>query len=67
VKPGAASLIRRVEDEEIAAIIGQWPPAFEAMHARTLDFAAHEPLVEVVRAFVEDDLAATRAERGLPG
>ena len=66
VKPGAASLIRRVEDKEIAAIIGQWPPAFEAMHARTLDFAAHEPLVEVVRAFVEDDLAATRAERGLP-
>jgi nucleoside-diphosphate-sugar epimerase len=67
VKPGAASLIRRVEDKEIAAIIGQWPPAFEAMHARTLDFAAHEPLVEVVRAFVEDDLAATRTERGLPG
>jgi D-erythronate 2-dehydrogenase len=67
VKPGAASLIRRVEDKEIAAIIGQWPPAFEAMHARTLNFAAHEPLVEVVRAFVEDDLAATRTERGLPG
>jgi D-erythronate 2-dehydrogenase len=67
VKPGAASLIRRVEDKEIAAIIGQWPSAFEAMHARTLNFAAHEPLVEVVRAFVEDDLAATRTERGLPG
>lgn len=30
-----------------------------------LDFAAHEPVVEVVRAFVEDDLDATRAERGL--
>jgi len=67
VKPGAASLVRRVEDKDIADIIGQWPPAFEAMHARTLDFAAHEPLVEVVRAFVEDDLAATRTERGLPG
>jgi hypothetical protein len=36
------------------------------MRARTLDFAMHEPLVDVVRAFVEDDLAATRAERGLP-
>jgi len=59
-------LIRRVEDKEIADIIGQWPPAFEAMHARTLGFAAHEPLVEVVRAFVADDLDATRAERGLP-
>jgi D-erythronate 2-dehydrogenase len=66
VKPGASSLVRRVEDQEIAAIIGLWPPAFEAMRARTLDFAMHEPLVEVVRAFVEDDLAATRAERGLP-
>jgi nucleoside-diphosphate-sugar epimerase len=67
VKPGASSLVRRVEDLEIAAIIGLWPPAFEALRARTLDFTMHEPLVEVVRAFVEDDLAATRAERGLPG
>jgi nucleoside-diphosphate-sugar epimerase len=66
VKPGASSLVRRVEDKEIAAIVGLWPPAFEAIRARTLDFAMHEPLVEVVRAFVEDDLAATRAERSLP-
>jgi hypothetical protein len=36
------------------------------MRARTLGFATHEPLVEVVRAFVEDDLEATRAERALP-
>ena len=42
----------------------RWGPA---AYPRTLDFAAHEPLVEVVRAFVEDDLAATRTERGLPG
>ena len=67
VKPGASSLVRRVEDQEIAAIVGLWPPAFEALRARTLDFTMHEPLVEVVRAFVEDDLAATRAERSLPG
>jgi D-erythronate 2-dehydrogenase len=66
VDPGASSLVRRVEDKEILAIVGLWPPAFEAMRARTLDFAMHEPLVEVVRAFVEDDLATTRAERGLP-
>ena len=66
VRPGASSLVRRVEDKEIAAIVGLWPPAFEAMRARTLDFAMHEPLVDVVRAFVEDDLAATRADRGLP-
>ncbi len=67
VKPNASSLVRRVEDKEIAAIVGQWPASFEPVHARTLGFAAHEPLVDVVRAFVEDDLAATRAERGLPG
>jgi hypothetical protein len=65
VRPGASALVRRVEDPEIAAIIGLWPPSFEALRARTLDFAAHEPLVDVVRAFVADDLEATRAERGL--
>jgi D-erythronate 2-dehydrogenase len=65
VQPGASSLVHRVEDKEIAAIVGLWPPAFEAMRARTLDFAMHEPLVEVVRAFVEDDLEATRADRAL--
>jgi D-erythronate 2-dehydrogenase len=66
VKPGASALARRVDDKEIAAIVGLWPPAFEAMRARTLGFATHEPLVEVIRAFVEDDLEATRVERGLP-
>jgi D-erythronate 2-dehydrogenase len=66
VKPGASERVRRVEDKEIAAIVGLWPPAFDTMRARTLGFAAHEPLVEVVRAFVEDDLEATRNERGLP-
>jgi hypothetical protein len=52
-------------DPAVAAIVGTWPPAFEAMHARTLGFATHEPIVEVIRAFVEDDLEATRADRGL--
>jgi nucleoside-diphosphate-sugar epimerase len=66
VRPGASSLIRRVEDKEIASIIGLWPPTFEAIRAHTLGFASHEPVAEVVRAFIEDDLAATRAERGLP-
>jgi D-erythronate 2-dehydrogenase len=66
VTPGASGLVRRVEDKEIAAIVGLWPPAFETLRAHTLGFAAHEPLVEVVRAFVEDDLEATRVERELP-
>jgi nucleoside-diphosphate-sugar epimerase len=66
VKPGASALVRRVEDKAIADIIGLWPPAFEAIRARMLDFSPHEPVVEIVRAFLQDDLAATRQERGLP-
>jgi nucleoside-diphosphate-sugar epimerase len=66
VKPGASALVRRTEDKEIAAIVGLWPPAFEPIRARMLGFASHEPVVAVVRAFVEDDLEATRLERGLP-
>lgn len=65
VSPGASKLVKRVEDKAIAAIVSTWPPAFEALHSRTLGFSAHEPVIEVVRAFVEDDLAATKAERGL--
>lgn len=65
VRPGAAALVRRVEDPAIAAIIGTWPPEFEPLRARTLGFSPHEPLADVIRAFIEDDLAATKAERGL--
>jgi hypothetical protein len=65
VRPGASALVRRVEDQEIASIVGLWPPAFEPIRARTLGFAPHEPLVEVVEAFVQDDLEETRRERGL--
>jgi nucleoside-diphosphate-sugar epimerase len=62
--PGASSHVKRVVDETIAAIVSTWPPGFEALHARTLGFSAHEPILEVVRAFIEDDLEATRADRG---
>jgi D-erythronate 2-dehydrogenase len=67
VRPGASALIRRVEDPDIAAIVGAWPPEFEPLRARTLGFSAHEPVTDLVRAFIEDDLEATRAERGLSG
>jgi D-erythronate 2-dehydrogenase len=67
VKPGASALVKRVEDKTIAAIVSAWPPAFEAMRARMLGFSSHEPIVAVIKAFVEDDLAATRAERGITG
>jgi hypothetical protein len=63
VAPGASSHVKRVVDETIAAIVSTWPPAFEALRARTLGFSAHEPILEVVRAFIADDLEATKAER----
>ncbi len=65
VKPGASKLVRRVEDKAIADIVGSWPPAFDPLRAHALGFATHEPVLDVVRAFVEDDLAATRFERGI--
>lgn len=66
VRPGASALVRPVEDKEIAAIVGTWPGAFAPLRAHRLGFAPHETLVDLVQAFVEDDLAATRHERGLP-
>ncbi|CAH2599068.1 D-erythronate dehydrogenase [Rhodovastum atsumiense] len=65
VKPGASALVRRVHDPATEKIVATWPAAFEALRARTLGFAPHEPLVELVRAFIADDLDATRRERGL--
>jgi len=66
VKPGASALVRPVEDAAIAAIVGTWPGAFDPLRASRLGFAPHEKLVDLVRAFIEDDLLATRHERGLP-
>ena len=65
VSPGASGLVRRVEDRAIADIVAGWPSGFAPVRAAALGFAAHESLVELVRAFVADDLAATRMERGL--
>jgi D-erythronate 2-dehydrogenase len=64
-RPGASALVRRVADPGIATIVGAWPAAFVPERAGRLGFSGHEPLGDLVRAFIEDDLAATRAERGL--
>jgi D-erythronate 2-dehydrogenase len=65
VRPGASALVRPVKDPEIEAIVNTWPGAFDPGRALSLGFAPHAPLVELVRTFIEDDLAATRHERGL--
>jgi nucleoside-diphosphate-sugar epimerase len=66
VKPGAADLVRRVDDPAIAAIVGTWPAAFIPARAEALGFQPHEPLDEVIRAFIADDLDATRRDRAAP-
>jgi nucleoside-diphosphate-sugar epimerase len=59
----AARLVRQVEDREVADIVGTWPARFDDARARALGFRAHESLEALLRAFLEDDLAATRALR----
>ncbi len=60
----AMRLISRVDDPAVAAIVGTWPARFEDARAKALGFRAHEGLEAVVRSFLEDDLAETRALRG---
>jgi hypothetical protein len=66
VRPGASALVRRVEDRAIADIVAGWPSGFAPKRAPALGFAQHESLLDLVHAFIADDLPATRAERGRP-
>ena len=64
--PEARARVKHVPDAAIEAIVGTWPASFTAERARRLHgFSEQESLEEIVQAFIEDDLAATRAERGL--
>jgi nucleoside-diphosphate-sugar epimerase len=61
----ALALVRPEPDPAVEAIVGGWPAAFTAERARRLGFSESEGIEAILRAFVADDLAATRAERGL--
>jgi nucleoside-diphosphate-sugar epimerase len=64
--PAARALVHHVPDPAIEAIVSGWPAAFTAERARHgLGFSEQESLEEIVEAFIADDLAATRAERGI--
>ncbi|MGI4941271.1 MAG: NAD-dependent epimerase/dehydratase family protein [Janthinobacterium lividum] len=63
VRPGASALVDRRPDPAVAAIVGAWPAAFAASRSPSLGFTRHEALPELVQAFLDDDLEATRAER----
>ncbi len=65
LRPGASAHLVRRPDAEVARIVGGWPAAFAPARARRLGFAEHGTLTELVQAFIDDDLAATRAARGL--
>jgi nucleoside-diphosphate-sugar epimerase len=63
--PAERALVKPEPDANVAAIVGGWPAAFTAERARRLGFAPQEGVAAILAAFREDDLAATRAERGL--
>jgi nucleoside-diphosphate-sugar epimerase len=54
-----------VFDKEVFDIVNGWPGAFAATRARRFGFKEQEPMEEIIQGFIEDDLAATKAERGL--
>jgi len=63
--PEARACVTHVPDPAVEAIVGGWPAAFTADRARRLGFSEQEDMEEVTRAFIADDLRATRAERGI--
>jgi nucleoside-diphosphate-sugar epimerase len=65
LSPAERALVRAEPDATVAAIVGGWPAAFTAERARALGFEPQEGVADILAAFRADDLAATRAERGL--
>jgi nucleoside-diphosphate-sugar epimerase len=64
--PAARALVRHAPDPAVEAIVGGWPASFTAERARRLlGFSEQESLEEIIQGFIEDVLAATRAERGI--
>lgn len=59
----ARARVRRVEDPEVAALVGAWPARFDAARARALGFREAETIEETIAAFLADDLEETRALR----
>ncbi len=64
LSPTERALVQAAPDATVQAIVGTWPARFDSGRARALGFAEQVPLPAILAAFREDDLAATRAERG---
>lgn len=65
LSPAQRALVRVERDATVEAIVGGWPAAFTAERARRLGFAPQGGMDAILQGFLEDDLDATRAERGL--
>lgn len=65
LSPAERALVKREPDATVAGIVGGWPARFASARARRLGFQEQAGLPDIVAAFREDDLVATRAERGL--
>ncbi|GAN76652.1 D-erythronate dehydrogenase [Acidisphaera rubrifaciens] len=52
----AASLIRRVPDPTVAAIVAGWPRNFDPQRALALGFRAETSFDEIIRVHIEDEL-----------
>jgi nucleoside-diphosphate-sugar epimerase len=57
----AVKLIRRQPDEEIMAIVKNWPENFEARRATELGFKAETDFRDIIRIYIEEDLDGGRA------
>ena len=63
--PAARTLVQRVPDAGVEAIVAGWPAAFAATRAPGLGFTPSESLEDIIHAFIADDLEATRQDRGM--
>ena len=63
LSPAQRALVRAEPDAAVAAIVGGWPASFTAERARRLGFAPQPGMAAILQGFLEDDIAATRAER----
>ncbi len=65
VRPGTRALVRAEPDAIVAGIVGGWPAAFAPVRAHSAGFVPHGSLIGLVEEFLANDLAATRAMRGV--
>jgi D-erythronate 2-dehydrogenase len=65
LSPAERALVCPAPDPMVAGIVGGWPARFAATRARALGFADQAGIATILEEFRREDLAVTRAERGL--